>query len=189
MPPEAHLESTDHGLVPSSKGWFVLGARDARWRVWDGLGARLSFEGDTDFEQLGVNLLVLAPGEPIGVYHREADQEDFLVVAGEAVLIVEGTEQPLRQWDFMHCPPDTDHIIVGAGAGPCVVIAVGARDHQGGPGWGRYIVNEAARRHGAGVEEETDDAGVAYAHFGERRWTRYQPGWLSPADSAADAAG
>ena len=135
MAREARIEPTEDGLVAvGDDGWFVLNARDGRWRIWEGVGARLSFEGDTEFAQLGVNLLSLAPGEPIGMYHREVDQEDFLVVAGEAVLIVEGVERPLRAWDFVHCPPGTAHMIVGAGDRPCAVIAVGAREHRGDPG-------------------------------------------------------
>jgi uncharacterized cupin superfamily protein len=178
MVPEAPLEATDHGLVPAGQGWFVLNARDGRWRTWQGLGARLSVEGDTDFPQIGINLYVLAPGEPIGMYHREADQEDFLIVAGEALLIIEGSERPLRAWDFVHCPPGADHMIIGAGERPCVVVAIGAQEHQDGPDWGLYPVNEVALRRGVGVEQETNDAEVAYARFGERRWTRYRPGWL-----------
>ena len=38
------------------------------------------------------------------MYHRENDQEDFLVLAGEALAIVEGEERPLRQWDFVALP-------------------------------------------------------------------------------------
>lgn len=178
MVPEAPLESTETGLVTIGEGWFVLSAREARWRTWQGLGARLSFEGETEFAQIGINLFVLAPGEPIGMYHREADQEDFLVVAGEALLIVEGVERPLRAWDFVHCPPHTEHILIGAGDRPCVVIAVGARDHQDGPEWGRYTVDATALAHGAGVTEETSDPDAAYARFPERRWARYRPGWF-----------
>jgi hypothetical protein len=40
-------------------------------------------------------------------------------------------------------------------------------------------VNEAALRHGAGVEEETKDAAVAYARFPDLELTRYHDGWLS----------
>jgi uncharacterized cupin superfamily protein len=86
------------------------------------------------------------------MYHWEADQEDFLVLSDEALLIVEGEERPLRQWDFVHCPAETKHIIVGAGDAPCAVLAVGAREHQGAAGWGGYTVDETALRHGAGVE-------------------------------------
>jgi uncharacterized cupin superfamily protein len=179
---EARIESTEFGLVPvGDDGWFVLGARDGRWRIWEGVGARLSFEGDTRFAQLGVNLVVLAPGEPIGMYHFEVDQEDFLVVAGEAVLIIEGVERPLRAWDFVHCPPGTAHMIVGAGAGPCVVIAVGAREHRDADEIIRYPVDEAALRHRAGVQEETPDPVAAYAHLPARRWSRYREGWLPDA--------
>jgi oxalate decarboxylase/phosphoglucose isomerase-like protein (cupin superfamily) len=70
------------------------------------------------------------------MYHRENDQEDFLVLAGEALAIVEGGERPLRQWDFVHCPPWTSHMIIGAGQGPCLILAVGARDRSIGPDWG-----------------------------------------------------
>jgi uncharacterized cupin superfamily protein len=177
--PEAPLERTDTGLVPSGDGWFVLGARDGRWRLWPGVGARLSVEGDTDFPQVGINLYVLEPGEPIGMYHWEADQEDFLVLSGEALLIIEGDERTLRQWDFVHCPPLTKHIIVGAGEGRCAVLGIGARRlHDAGEQWGGYSVDEAARRHGAGVDRETDDADAAYAHLPAREWTAYRDGWL-----------
>jgi uncharacterized cupin superfamily protein len=187
MVPEAPLEQTEAGLVPAGHGWFVLNARDARWRHREGRGETLSFTGTTDLEvetyfpQLGVNLAVLGPGEPISMYHWEGDQEDFLVLAGEALLIVEGEERPLVQWDFVHCPAGTKHVIVGAGDAPCVVLAVGARAHLSskvGEAWGAYTVDEAALRHGAGVEEETSDAEEAYARFPEPEPTRYRDGWL-----------
>jgi glyoxylate utilization-related uncharacterized protein len=31
------------------------------------------------------------------------------VLYGEALLLVEGQERPLRQWDFVHCPPETPY--------------------------------------------------------------------------------
>ena len=121
---------------------------------------------------------MLGPGEPIGMYHREADQEDFLVLSGEALLLVEGQERPLRQWDFVHCPAGTKHVIVGAGDAPCLVLAVGARDRAVGPDWGGYSVDEAALRHGAGVGQETTEPDVAYARFPERQPSRYRKGWI-----------
>jgi uncharacterized cupin superfamily protein len=179
---ESPLESTEHGLVPTGKGWFVLNARDAPW--WDrkGRGVQSEFEGlegaAPDFSQLGINLTLLGPGEPMAMYHWEADQEDFLVLAGEGLLIVEGEERPLRQWDLVHCPAGTNHVIVGAGDAPCLVLAVGARDRSTGPHWGAYTVADAALRHGAGVERETTDAEEAYARFPEGEPTRYREGWL-----------
>jgi uncharacterized cupin superfamily protein len=178
MVPEAPLEETPTGLVPAGDGWFVLNAREARWRHRPGRGERVYFEGEPEFPQLGVSLYVLAPGEPIGMYHWEADQEDFLVLSGEALLLVEGEERPLRRWDFVHCPAGTKHIIVGAGDAQCVVLAVGAREHQEGTGWGGYTVDEAALRHGAGVERETSEADEAYARFAEPESTSYRDGWL-----------
>ena len=175
--PEAPLVETEAGLVAAGEGWFVLNAREARWRHREGRGKSLPFEGETEFPQIGVNLFVLAPGEPIGMYHWEANQEDFLVLSGEALLIIEGQERPLRQWDFVHCPPETKHIIVGAGNGPCAVLAVGAREHGTGA-WGGYSVDEVALRHGAGVEQETSESEEAYARFPSPEPTRYRDGWL-----------
>jgi uncharacterized cupin superfamily protein len=114
----------------------------------------------------------------MAMYHQERDQEDFLVLFGDALAIVEGEERPLRQWDFLHCPAGTNHVIIGAGEGPCVVLAVGAREHATGRDWGPYTVDEAAIRHGAGVEQETTDPNEAYARFRRGGTTRYQEGWL-----------
>ena len=175
--PEAPLEETEHGRVPAGEGWFVLNARDARWQVNE-LGAYCGFEGDARFPQLGINISVLQPGQPMSMYHWEADQEGFLVVAGEALLIVEGQERPLRAWDFFHCPPRTDHVIVGAGNGPAVVVAVGARIDSTGDDWGGYTVDEAAIRHGAGVETATTKGPEAYARFTRPAPQKYQDGWL-----------
>jgi uncharacterized cupin superfamily protein len=186
MVSESQLERTENGLVPKGQGWFVLDARATQW--WDRKGRGFlcefegaGFEGAADFMQLGINLTVLGPGEPMAMYHRENDQEDFLVLAGEPLLIIEGEERRLRQWDFVHCPAGTNHVIVGAGETPCLVLAVGARDRSTGPDWGSYTVDEAAIRHGAGVEEETTDERVAYARFPRGELTRYREGWLPDA--------
>ena len=178
MVPEAKLEATENGVVPVSDGWFVLNAREARWRHADGRGAYSVFEGDQRFPQLGIHLVALHPGEPMSMYHWEADQENFLVLAGEALLIVEGEERPLRRWDFVHCPANTKHTIVGAGHGPSLVLAVGARVLSTGPDWGGYPVDETALRHGAGVEEETTDPEQAYAPVRRRKPTIYREGWI-----------
>jgi uncharacterized cupin superfamily protein len=179
MVPEAPMNVAEEGLVPAGEGWFVLNAREARWSEVEGRGGfALGFEGTTDFPQVGMNLFVLRPGEPIGMYHWEADQEDFLVLSGAALLLVEGEERPLRQWDFVHCPAGTKHIIIGAGDSPCAVLAVGAREHQRPGEWGGYPVDEVALRHGAGVEEETNSGAEAYARFPDPVPTRYRTGWL-----------
>jgi len=175
---EAELERTEHGLVPKSDGWFVLNARESCWRPSEGRGAYCIFEGEAEFPQVGIHLVTLAPGEPMAMYHWEVDQEDFLVLAGEAVLIVEGQERSLRPWDLVHCPAGTEHVIVGAGEARCLVLAVGARDASTGPDWGAYTVDEAALRHGASVEQETSDPQEAYSRFPPRRPSRYREGWL-----------
>ena len=97
----------------------MLNARDAHWRR-DELRTRAKFggEGEAHFDQLGLGMYWLEPGEPMAMYHHEAGQEDFLVLQGEALLIVEGEERPLRRWDLVHCPPRVPHVIVGAGDAP-----------------------------------------------------------------------
>jgi uncharacterized cupin superfamily protein len=177
MVPEARLEATEHGLVPKGDGWFVLNAREARWRPGQGRGAYGIFEGEPELSQVGIHLVLLAPGEPMAMYHWEADQEDFLVLAEEALLIVEGEERPLRRWDFVHCPAGTKHAIVGAGQAPCLVLAVGARDRSTGTDWGGYSVDEAVLRHGAGVERETTTPSRRTSNS-PREPSRYREGWL-----------
>jgi uncharacterized cupin superfamily protein len=165
--PEATLERSEHGLVPAGEGWFVVNLREARWTQSDGMGVYSSFDGeDARFQELGINVAILRPGEPSCMYHGEEAQENFLVLSGECLLIVEGQERPLRAWDFVHCPPWTEHVFVGAGDGPCLLLGVGAR----GKGRGLvYPVNDVALEHRAGVERETSDGREAYALFGEDR--------------------
>jgi len=182
MVPEASVDKTEQGHVPQGEGWYVLNALDARWYYAEGRGAFCDFEGEQEFPQVGVNVQVFMPGEAMAMYHWEADQEDFLVASGEALLIIEGEERPLEQWDFVHCPPNAKHTIVGAGSGPCIVVAVGARQHQDGPGWGGYTVDELAVKHEAGVEQETNIPDEAYAavraKHGAREPQPYRDGWL-----------
>jgi uncharacterized cupin superfamily protein len=179
MVEEARLEESESyaGLAPATDGWFVINVRDAAWITNDAFGAACIFEGDAPpFPHIGFTLGVIEPGQPSGMYHREANQEDFLVLAGECLLLVEGEERPLRAWDFVHCPPGTDHIFVGVGEGPCVIFMAGAR-----AGWPEkgivYPHSELALRHGAGVETETSSPSEAYAPF-----PTWQPG--GPDDSA-----
>ena len=184
MVPEAGLEQTEAGLAPKGGGWFVLNAREARWRRREGRGHSLPLTGwDGDearahFSQLGVQLFVLDPGEPIGMYHWEADQEDFLVLSGEGLLIVEGQERPLRQWDFVHCPPETRHVFVGVGDEPCVILCASSRQFQKDGPWGFYCADESAARYNASSPEETQDTNLAYARFPPSQPTRYRDGLL-----------
>jgi uncharacterized cupin superfamily protein len=173
MVPKASLESTDGGLAPVEEGWFVLNVRDARWL--DGhFGAYTRFEGKDRFPDVGINIGVLQPGQPSCMYHAEDEQEDFLVLSGECLLLIEGSEQRLKAWDFVHCPAWTEHVLVGAGDGPCAILAVGTR--SGGDVV--YPASSLAQRHHAGVEEETHDPDRAYADVAPDRPARYREGWL-----------
>ena len=164
--PEIPLRETKFGLVADGDGWFVLNARESRWRDYGPLGVNCDFEGKRRFKQLGINVNVLEPGQPLGLYHREGRQEGFLVVAGECLLVVEGEERMLRTWDFFHCPGGTAHVLVGAGAGPAVVVAVGARGGRRGL---VYLADPVARAHEAAVERETTSWAEAYATLPSKR--------------------
>jgi uncharacterized cupin superfamily protein len=173
--PEAPLRVTKYGFVPDGDGWFVLNARESRWRDYGPLGTVCDFEGKRPFKHLGINLNVLNPGEPMSMYHRENHQEGFLVLAGECLLIVESEERPLKAWDFFHCPGGTAHAIVGAGDCSAVVLAFGARGGRKGI---VYRVAPAALAHGAGVAKETTKSADAYARFPRSARSTYQEGWL-----------
>lgn len=167
MTDEARMEQTDYGLTPVSEGWFVVNVRDGAWLSNEAFGDACVFEGDgAEFSQIGYDLHILRPGQPNGLYHREEDQEDFLVLSGECLVIVEGEERRLKAWDFVHCPPGTEHIFVGAGDGPCVIFMIGARERRGQI---MYTRSELALRHGAGVENETPSGNEAYRDFPDWR--------------------
>lgn len=173
MVSEAPLERTEVGLVPAGEGWFVLNAREASWFDGD-LGSYTRFEGAARFPDIGLNICVLAPGQPSCIYHREDVQEDFLVLSGECLLLIEGEERPLKAWDFVHCPAWTEHVFVGAGDGPCAILAVGGR---GGDAV-IYPASELAQRHGAGVQRETAEPDEAYAGCTPDVAVEYRDGWL-----------
>ena len=58
-------------------------------------------------------------------------------------------------------PVTAGWFVVGAGDGPALVLAVGARQEKGSA---RYPVDPAAVRHRAGVESETE---TPYARYSE----------------------
>lgn len=158
-------------------GWYVRNVRDFEWYDCGPRGSLAELVDDDD-AQVGFNIFVLEPGNPMAMYHWEADQEGFLVLSGEALLIVEDEERALRQWDFFHCPPKVPHTIVGAGTGPCAILALGARIESVGENWGAYPISEVAMKHDAGAEEETTDPKIAYARFPKMKEGEFREGWL-----------
>ena len=177
-----------NGLVVDGEGWFVVNARESRWKDEGPLGSYCTFEGKRRFPHFGINISVLEPGERIGMYHRENAQEAFLVLEGECTLIVEGAERRLKAWDFFYCAPRTEHIIVATGEQSAVVLAVGGRGRGVGGGI-VYPVSETAARHEASVVRETTSPSEAYAeiHAGlpRSRFVPYRRGWL-PDDGPAE---
>jgi uncharacterized cupin superfamily protein len=162
---EATIAQTEQGAVVGSEGWFVLNLADVAWTRSERAGQWSNTEpGGAEVAQYGIGVHVLQPGQPNGLYHSESVQEDFLVLAGECLLLVEGEERRLKAWDFVHCSPGTHHIFVGAGDGPCAILMVGVRSE------GKrlhYPVSELAARHGASAPEETESGREAY-----REWPR-----------------
>jgi quercetin dioxygenase-like cupin family protein len=177
MPEEARLEDVGTGLAPVTPGWFVVNAGEAAWIRNPALASRCVFEAndrvlaqrpDLDrqrFDEVGITLTVLEPGKPSGLYHAESAQEDFLVLAGECVLVIEEQERRLGAWDLVHCPAGTNHVLVGAGDGPCIVLMLGARPDDRTI---HYPTSARASALGAAVETPTDSPAEAYAHL---------PGW------------
>ncbi len=171
---EAQLRQTSAGRAPATEGWFVLNARDAHWKTGH-FGAYTRFEGkDARFPALGINIGVLEPGQPACFYHGENEQEDFLVLSGECVLLIEGEERRLKTWDLVHCPAWTEHVFVGAGDGPCSILAVGTRLSDDVV----YAESELAQGYGAGVSKETRDPDEAYAGIPDDTDTSFRVQWL-----------
>jgi quercetin dioxygenase-like cupin family protein len=172
---EARLEELDSGLAPVTYGWFVINVRDAAWETNDHLGTMCAFEGESaPFGDLGINLRVLRPGVR-GLYHAESTQEVFLVLSGRCLLLVEGEERPLTAWDFVHCPPGTEHAFVATADSPCIILMAGAPRSSSAGTTFVYPRSELALRHGVGVETETRSPREAQSQLGIPAWRDQRP--------------
>lgn len=151
-------------------GWFIKNVKDAHWYETEAFGKAGIFENREEqrFPHTGVNVTVLEPGKANCRYHRENGQEDFLVLHGEAKLLVNGEEHALKTWDFVHCPPGVSHVFVGAGDGPCAILMIGHRPESHAF---FYPKAEFAKPYNAEAPEPTPDPKVAYSDV-----TRYAPG-------------
>ena len=160
-------------MLEEKSGWFVVNVREAGWVGHPEFGKRCLFETGRQFPHTGINIAVLEPGKPACRYHRENAQEDFLVLSGECLLLVNGEERQLKAWDFVHCPPGVSHVFIGAGDGPCAILMIGHRPagHEL-----YYPENGLARRHGAETPEPTPDPRVAYSDVAPRE-TIDAPEW------------
>jgi len=159
-------------MVEEQGGWHVVNVKEARWSAHPLFGMRCNFEKET-FPQTGVGISVIEPGKPACRYHRENAQEDFLVLSGECLLLINGEEKRLKAWDFVHCPPGVSHVFVGAGDGPCAILMIGHRPARHEL---FYPESELARPHGAEAPEPTPDPRVAYADV-PRREEIPAPAW------------
>lgn len=171
---EARMEKTEAGKVPATDGWFAVHVSEIPWMTSEKYGSGCRFEGRVPFPQTGVNLRVLEPGKPACLYHRENAQEDFFVISGECLLLIEEQERRLKAGTFIHCPPNTNHVFVGAGDGPCVMLMIG---HRPAKDEIVYPVSKAAANHGASVAQESTDPAEAYGDRGLRPMKPRWPLW------------
>jgi uncharacterized cupin superfamily protein len=154
--PEAPLE----GGRAAGDGWFVLNLADSAGMGNERAGTFTAFEAPGHPQpHFGIGVHTLWPGQPNGLYHEEDNQEAFLVLSGQCVLVVEEQERRLRQWDFFYSAPNTRHILVGAGDGPCAILMAGARRPDQKI---FYPVSEVAARYGASAVADTDNPREAY---------------------------
>ncbi|MGZ4181279.1 MAG: cupin domain-containing protein [Solirubrobacteraceae bacterium] len=159
---EARIQETKQGRLPGGEGWFILNLGEMPWETVPGFGAWRDFdwaERPGGEPGVGFHVHVLRPGENFGYYHAEEAQEGFIVLSGEFLAVVEGQERSMRQWDYMHSPPGTAHVMIGAGDGPCVLVMFGSPDPRRKVEW---IADETAARHGASVERTTERDTKAY---------------------------
>ena len=161
-------------MLEEKGGWFVMNVREGQWREHPKFGRTCGFEGTERFPHTGARIWVIEPGSPNCYYHRESGQEDFLILAGEATLLVNGEERPVKAWDYIHCPPGVSHVLVGAGEGPCTFLAIGHRPQEHEL---YYPESELARRHGAEATEPTSDPRVAYSDVGAPPQDIEPPEW------------
>jgi uncharacterized cupin superfamily protein len=153
---------------------FVMNVADAPTMSHSRRAAIIDFEDDdSPWPDTGVNIQIMQPGQPNCRYHSEPVQEDFLVLDGECIAIIDGEERPLRQWDFLHCPAGVEHVFVGAGDGPCAVLMIGSRRKDEA----HYPVNEVAAKYDASVERATDKPAEAYADWRMEPWRPAQNPW------------
>lgn len=163
---EAKMNKTEFGKAPDGEGWYVLNAGEAEWIRSPDFGHLCRFESDTaKFPHVGINIHVLEPGQPSCHYHRESQQENFLILSGTCKLVIEEEERELGPMDFVHCPPETNHVFVGTGKEPCTMVAIGCRV---GETKITYPVSELAKKYNASSPEETTDPRVSYANIQPR---------------------
>jgi uncharacterized cupin superfamily protein len=162
----------------SENRWFIVNATEVPWCAAPGWGRYSVFEPEArPFRDFGINIAVIEPGDVSSMYHGEAAQEDFLVLAGECLLLIDGEERRLRAWDFVHCEAWVEHTFVGAGDGPCAILMAGGR-RDGEEVDVTYPVAEVAARHGASVSATTTSPEEAYVDRPPYAETGYLPGTL-----------
>lgn len=147
--------------MSDAPGWYIVNVADAPTVRHPLAGTWTRFERpDAPFQEVGVNLRVLEPGQVSTMYHAENVEEHFLVLSGECLAIVGGAQRPMVAWDFLHVPAGVSHTFIGAGDGPCAILMMGGR-HADLRTF--YPQSDVAEAHGASSPSPTELPAEAYA--------------------------
>lgn len=84
---------------------------------------------------MGLNQIILAPGERGRIHAHEHQEEVFLVLEGVLTLVVEGAEHDMPAGRLARVAPDVRRQLVNRGPGRVVLLALGAGGvHEGRDG-------------------------------------------------------
>jgi mannose-6-phosphate isomerase-like protein (cupin superfamily) len=75
---------------------------------------------------LGMNLLILAPGQRGRIHDHETQEEVYLVWEGTLTLMVEGEAHDLGRGELARVGPGVRRQLVNRGPERCAVVALGA---------------------------------------------------------------
>jgi len=97
--------------------------------LYDSTGARLA--RGTAARKLGASVDVVAPGKVSCPYHlHHAQEEMFVILAGEGTLRVAGEMLPLRTGDVVFIPagPDYPHQIINTSSAPLKYLSISTQE-------------------------------------------------------------
>src|SRR4029079_6843108 len=92
----------------------------------DGDERFVSLRRPLELTGLGMNLMILAPGQRGRVHDHERQEEAYLVWEGTLTLIVEGEPHDLERGEIARVGPGVRREIVNRGPGLCAIVALGA---------------------------------------------------------------
>jgi len=83
----------------------------------------------------GINLIVLEPGQRGRVHAHREQEEVYLVLEGELMLLLETSGHPVGRWELVRVAPDVRRQLVNRGSERLVLLALGGHgEHVGRDG-------------------------------------------------------